>query len=162
MTNRYRPWLARKWSDDQPTVWIMLNPSTADDNVDDPTIRKCIGFTKRWGSGAIVVVNLYDLRATNPKQLIATEPHLRNSPEADDAILTAFEIAYRQTAQRIVVGWGSNVDKLKDSGARIQWVRDLAKECGIDLQCLRTSTAGHPYHPLYEPYEMPLNKWSPT
>jgi len=62
---RYRLW--RRWDAECPTmVWIMLNPSTADAEVDDPTIRRCIGFARREHCGGIEVVNLYALRATNP------------------------------------------------------------------------------------------------
>jgi hypothetical protein len=70
LTNNHRLLLARQWIGTGGTVnWIMLNPSTADDVFDDPTIRKCIGFSKRWGFGRLVVTNLFTFRATDPKDL---------------------------------------------------------------------------------------------
>ena len=66
----YRYSLTRKWEAWKGTVnFIMLNPSTADAQEDDPTIRRCIGFAKAWGYGGIVVTNLFAYRATNPKEL---------------------------------------------------------------------------------------------
>ena len=67
---RHRYSLTRRWGDG-PRVccWIMLNPSTADATTDDPTIRRCIGFTHDWGYDALTVVNLYAWRATDPADL---------------------------------------------------------------------------------------------
>ena len=67
---RHRYSLTRRWGDG-PRVccWIMLNPSTADATTDDPTIRRCIGFTHAWGYDALTVVNLYAWRATDPADL---------------------------------------------------------------------------------------------
>src|SRR3954470_11499675 len=67
MTWRYR--LTRYWGPGSMLPFVMLNPSTADDEVDDPTIRRCMGFARREGLGGIVVANLYALRATYPKSL---------------------------------------------------------------------------------------------
>lgn len=64
---RYRLW--RRWGIGPHATWIMLNPSTADADLDDPTIRRCIGFARAWGFSAIEVVNLFALRATNPREL---------------------------------------------------------------------------------------------
>lgn len=71
---QYRYWLERIWNPTQQTiVFVMLNPSTADANEDDPTIRRCINFAKAWGYGSINVFNLYDFRSTDPDGLLKTE-----------------------------------------------------------------------------------------
>ena len=67
----YRYRLDRRWADGPTCGFIMLNPSTADAEVDDPTIRRCIGFAKREACGALIVVNIYPLRATKPADLWA-------------------------------------------------------------------------------------------
>lgn len=70
----YRYWLERIWDEEKPIiVFVMLNPSTADSNEDDPTIRRCINFAKDWGYGSINVFNLYDFRSTNPDNLLKTD-----------------------------------------------------------------------------------------
>lgn len=68
---RYRYRLSRVWNDDLPKcLFIMLNPSTADAEEDDPTIRRCIAFAKSWGYGSLYVGNMYGLRSTDPMELI--------------------------------------------------------------------------------------------
>ena len=67
---QYRYELRRIWQTKTGLVcWVMLNPSVADANLDDPTIRRCMGYTARWGYGGIIVVNLFALRATDPNDL---------------------------------------------------------------------------------------------
>lgn len=71
---KYRYSLSRIWDENKANVlFIMLNPSTADGDVDDPTIRRCIGFAKSWGYGGIYVGNLFAYRATDPKELLKVE-----------------------------------------------------------------------------------------
>src|SRR5271154_3410516 len=70
----YRYWLTRTWDPTKPVLnWIMLNPSTADANKDDATIRRCMNFAKHWHYGGIAVYNLFAFRATDPKVLLKTQ-----------------------------------------------------------------------------------------
>ena len=72
--NKYRYQLSRIWDNEKPTVlFIMLNPSTADADADDPTIRRVVNFAKSWGYGGVFVGNLYAFRSTDPKGLKHTE-----------------------------------------------------------------------------------------
>ena len=68
---RYRYRLARHWGAGSALPFVMLNPSTADADNDDPTIRRCIAFAKREGAGGIVVANLFAFRATSPADMLA-------------------------------------------------------------------------------------------
>jgi hypothetical protein len=71
---KYRYCLSRIWDKDKPKVlFVMLNPSTADSEKDDPTIRRCVNYAKQWGFGSLYVVNLFAFRATNPEQLLKAE-----------------------------------------------------------------------------------------
>ena len=68
--DKYRYQLSRIWDEEKPMVlFIMLNPSTADADVDDPTIRRVVNFAKSWGYGGVFVGNLYAFRSTDPKVL---------------------------------------------------------------------------------------------
>jgi hypothetical protein len=96
---KYRYALWRVWRKDKLKVmFVMLNPSTADSNKDDPTIRRCIDFAKSWGYGGIVIGNLFGLRATDPKELLNTDDPkglhndywLRMLPELADQIICAW------------------------------------------------------------------------
>jgi hypothetical protein len=140
---RYRLW--RLWDDLLPImVWVMLNPSTADADVDDPTIRKCVGFAKANGYGGIIVVNLFAWRATDPKELPRVADPV--GPENDEHILWACRAPLLAT---IVAGWGCD----KFSLSRATRVKTLIYgAAGRQLQCFRKSVGGRPYHPLYLPY----------
>jgi hypothetical protein len=103
---RYRLW--RVWGDaSKRCVFVGLNPSTADETKDDATIRKCIGFAKRWKFGAIDMVNLFAWRATKPEGLLETpcpaapDDHYPNWNDNDRHTQAAF-----QSASRIVFAWG--------------------------------------------------------
>lgn len=146
--NRYRYRLTRIWEAGKPPLsFVMLNPSTADDRVDDPTIRRCMGFAKREGCGGIIVVNLYGLRATDPAELTkAGDPY---GPKNADALLAVLdEAAIYDTP--VVCAWGT---KAGFAAARF---RTSAKATPARLVCLGRTKDGHPRHPLYVRGDQPL------
>ena len=138
---RYRYELWRRWDLSTPPVtWIMLNPSTAGERVDDPTIRKCMKFARTWGFGGIRVVNLFAYRATNPKDLWGLGPQVAVGPECSHRIVDAL-----QGAGLVVAAWGRDGSRWGRSGN----VR--AALIGSRPHALRLTNSGEPYHPLYLP-----------
>jgi hypothetical protein len=122
-----------------------LNPSTADAERDDPTIRKCVGFARTWGFGGVEVVNLFAYRATLPCEMrLAADPI---GPTNDSHIL---DVAAR--CRPVVAAWGTHGDFLGRSRA----VLDLLATLGTHVECLGTTRSGHPRHPLYVRYDTPL------
>jgi len=142
---QYRWWLKRAWSDGPAIVWVMLNPARADDERDDPTIRRVIHFSKSWGFGSATVVNLYPFRSTRPAECrgwtasgpTAVRKHMR---ENDCAVAEAV-----LGAGSIVAAWGT-----------VPWARERAELLAVDLtrakapplQCLGTTADGSPLHPM--------------
>jgi hypothetical protein len=136
-TYRYR--LVRRWAEGPTLNVIGLNPSTADETVDDPTIRRCIGFAKAWGYGALVMTNLCAFRATDPKDLWrASEPA---GPDND-----AWLQKEAEQSRLVLAAWGANI-MAKDAGRHAV----LYPLRNIELRCLGTTQDGSPRHPLYVP-----------
>ena len=144
----YRYWLDRRWADDERGLlaFVMLNPSTADAEVDDPTIRRCVGFAKRENRMGIVVVNLFAGRATQPDDLFKM-----TDPEGPDNF-NQWMSWLRRERTKVVCAWGA------DSRARLQAskFRRFANEHGVELWCLGLSKDGSPRHPLYLKNDAPL------
>lgn len=144
---RYRYVLTRRWSTGPLLCFMMLNPSTADASNDDPTIRRCMDFAKREGAGGIRVVNLYGLRATDPKEIRkASDPF--GPGNADHLALAA--TAAVATGMPIVCAWGTQ------GMAKAEAVKSLLRERGARLVCLGKTKDGHPRHPLYVKGDQPL------
>lgn len=146
----YRYSLSRIWlPGGGRALWVMLNPSTADAEQDDPTIRRCIGFSKRIGMGRLDVVNLFALRATDPAELLH---HPR--PIGPDNIQTIRR--HLTTANVVIAAWGANpaVKKL-DAPNLIR----LAADSGRPVYCLGTTKSGAPRHPLYVKGDQELVPW---
>lgn len=179
---QYRYTLWRCWDDDLPAaVFVMLNPSTADAWEDDATVRKCVGFARRWGCGAVVVVNLFAYRTTYPKVLVTKQAAGIDivGPENDEVLATTLEKA-QQRGWKVVVGWGRPVRKsiaeiidvrahalltaaraLERPAEYFGTMRDANPRHSFDsqLQCLGTAKDGSPRHPLMLPYSTQLQPW---
>lgn len=161
---RYRYALARTWDQSRDAlVFVMLNPSTADALVDDPTIRRCRGFAKREGAGGIIVLNLFGYRATDPRDL--TRPNVEPvGPQNGQALTELLTIlAHPGRPGRIVCGWGvpPNRDLAELTALRAEWLHRRATYLGVQLYALGVTRDGHPRHPLYLPGDAPLTPWTP-
>lgn len=121
-------------------TFCMLNPSTADETQDDPTIRRCIGFAHRTGVKALVIVNLFAFRSTDPKGLLATPDPVGR--ENDKAIRDAF-----LGSSYFVAAWGA----FGLANERGQVVIDMLCAMGMKrkILCLGKNGDGSPRHPLY-------------
>jgi len=142
----YRYALTRWWGDGPNCGFIMLNPSTADADRDDPTIRRCISFAKREGCGGLVVLNLFGLRATDPRELSAhpfpVGPDWRHWI---DAMLQNID-------GPLIAGWGAQ----KGIAAQVGTIRQALNAAGIKAMCLGKTADGSPRHPLYVRGDQPL------
>jgi hypothetical protein len=139
----YRYWLSRTWNDAvNPLPIVMLNPSTADAEVDDPTINKCMKYARRENYGGIYVVNLFAYRATQPSLLATTRDPV--GPENDARLFGTLQAAQGAGCQ-VLCGWGAN-PLAKD---RAETFLQMALEADVDLRCLAVTKFGAPQHPLY-------------
>lgn len=150
----WRYWLTRSWDDAlAPLVVIGLNPSTADAENDDPTIRRCIAFAKREGAGGLVMLNLFAFRATDPKEMKAValaSAERAIGPENDAHIMA------QCAGARVVYAWGAH-GKILNRDYRIhRLIRPLAHS----TLCLGKTQAGLPRHPLYLAANTPLEAFA--
>jgi hypothetical protein len=120
-------------------AFLMLNPSTADEDANDPTIARCIAFARAWGFDEIEIVNVYALRSTDPRGLWKVADPV--GPDNDAAILAACE-----RAELIVCAWGKNAKP-----ARVAELQRLLAGQAAKLHALKTNGDGSPGHPLYLP-----------
>lgn len=129
------------WLNGEGTVlFVMLNPSTADEQRDDNTIRRCIGFAQSWGFQRLTVGNLYALRATDPRELFRVK-----DPVGPRNGLALIELASH--ADEVVVAWGATQHP---EPGRASHVLDLLQAAFGAVQCLGlTPATGQPRHPLY-------------
>jgi hypothetical protein len=147
---RYRYELAITWGDPEHVAnFLMLNPSTADEYQNDPTVERCERRARKMGYDGLVVTNLFAFRATDPKDMLtAPEPI---GPENDEAILAA-----AGRAALIVCAWGKDREH---RGRASEVVRLLA---GRTLHALKVSeSTGQPWHPLYLGYQLVPQVWTP-
>ena len=140
--DQYRYKLSRYWDDvgSKILVFVMLNPSTADAEEDDPTIRRCMGFAKSFGYGGIHVINLYALRATDPKEL---KWHPDSVGPDNDKHWHHTMRDYDTDC--VVCAWGAQHGVER----RVNHFVNLAEWAGVELMCLGTTKGGAPKHPLY-------------
>ena len=132
---KYRYVLTRIWDEAKPTVvFIGLNPSTADEKTDDPTIRKCIGYAKRWGYGKLIMVNIFAFRSTDPSLLKRVEDPI--GPDNDSYIQKCVS-----ESNSVIACWGKHGKLLNRDKVLMDSLPNLV--------CLKRNKNGTPHHPLY-------------
>lgn len=137
---QYRPLLWRVWGDGPLIMWLMLNPSTADDLELDPTLTRCRNFSQSWGYGGMIVCNVFDYRATDPRAMKAQDRP--NSEHNAPAICRAAKLA-----AVIVCGWGNHGQHNDQARFVLAWL----EHDGVTdkLAALHITKRGEPGHPLY-------------
>lgn len=136
--HRYSLW--RTWDRKLPKVlFIGLNPSTADEIQDDPTIRRCIRYARDWGYGGYIMGNIFAYRSTDPAKLkIVKDPIGKKNNYWLKKLYSEAEIT--------IAAWGNHGDYLN----RGEDVANLFKT----LYCLKKTKSGQPSHPLYLPAKL--------
>lgn len=130
-----------------PIGFLLLNPSTADEVRDDPTVKRCRRFAAAWGYGEVLVLNAFAFRATDPKVMRAAADPV--GPE-NDAVIKQTAAALYDLGGILVCGWG-NHGTHRDRG---QAVRTLLR--GYPARAFPHTGAGEPGHPLYLPKDISL------
>jgi len=142
--------LRRIWDDRPPAMFIGLNPSTADETQDDPTIRRCIRFARDWGCGGLLMTNLYAFRSTDPKGLLTAADPI--GPANNDWLLRC-----SSDAVIIIAAWGSWGTKVKPYELRPSIIAGVVHP--QTLYCLGETKDGAPRHPLYIPADTQPQLW---
>lgn len=150
---RYRYTLSRALAmGDQTVVFIGVNPSTADEWNDDATIRKMVGFAKRWGFDRVTVGNVFAYRATDVRELATAEDPVGPDNRRHMRALLA-------SAQLIVPCWGSLNKVPPRLCGHFGQMRDLIADVDVPVQCLGRTKDGDPCHPLMLGYNTPLERF---
>lgn len=154
----YRYRLSRTWETGLGiATWLMMNPSTADENVEDPTIRRCIEFSRVFGCVGIEIVNMFGLRSTDPSALVIHPDPV--GPENDQAILQAADLA-KLSLGILICAWGSLPKP--SMVARARRISRLLHSAGHELHVLAVTKGRSPRHPLYLGQQctpLPWNEW---
>lgn len=158
MSPDYRYMLTRTFeSGNGRMTFVMLNPSTATDTEDDPTIRRCKGFAAREGCQELAVVNLFGRRSTNPKTLPMFYRHGGNPSLGEEG---AWHKTFAARSRFIVAAWGQQSGKVgRIVDDRVACLLEIATLHGRIMHCLGTTKGGHPRHPLYVRGDAPLVPW---
>lgn len=156
----YRYWLERGEADAPYVAWVLANPSTADAELDDPTVRKARGFTERWGYKRFVFVNVFAYRSTSPCGLLGKSLPELSGDGNEDAVSRAVKYS-----EFTVVAWGNAIiPPLRHQASRVflELVQPfVGKDHAKPIQCLGYTKDRQPRHPLMLAYTTPLEIYRP-
>lgn len=145
---RYRYLLTRSWGRGAKVLFVMLNPSTATEVQNDPTVERCERRARALGFGAFRVTNIFAFRATDPRVMRAAPDPV--GPDNDAAILQSLD-----WADAVVCAWGNHGLHL-DRGAAVE---AMLRASGARLTHLGLTGQGQPRHPLYVGYDRQPEPW---
>ena len=144
---RHRFLLWRFWNDAPRMLFIGLNPSTANELSDDPTVRRLCDFAQGWGYGGLYACNLFSQVTPHPKELLPeTRNHGANIP------------AIQMAAKLVVVtvcGWGDGIKEVPEGSHRARAVHKILES----PMCWGLTVSGNPKHPLYLPGDTELEEF---
>lgn len=150
----YRYSLWRRWREgaglSRMAAFVGLNPSTADESQDDPTVKRCMRFARSWGLGGLVMLNIFAIRATDPQEMKRAPCPI--GEDNDEAICWV-----AHSCGLMVCSWGNHGDHLGRSAAVIRLLR---RQCGCAIWDLGLTKKGHPKHPLYLPVCTKRVRWT--
>ena len=126
-------------------MFVGLNPSTADENTDDPTLTRCINFAKSWGFGGVCMANLFAFRATQPQDMKSAKNPI--GPKNDQWLQKL-----ASEAGLVVAAWGNDGSYLNRSGK----IRALLP----NMYYLKLNKSGEPAHPLYQKADLEPVQWT--
>jgi len=148
---RYRYALTRVWAPaGKRALFIMLNPSTATEVQNDPTVERCERRARALGFGAFRVLNIFAWRDTDPRHMRAAADPV--GPANDATIIDSLP-----WADQVVCAWGTHGAHLN----RGPQVETMLRATGAPLHHLGLSKGGHPKHPLYIGYAVQPEQWLP-
>lgn len=161
---KHRFMLSRIWAPDLPTMMIVgLNPSTADETEDDPTIRRCIAYARREGCGSLFMLNMFSFRSTDPKPLsrMGLDELTYNNENIRHLKVNAKRV--RDAGGLVVVAWGAHGNTIGRASPKGQPYSGFLRIHLGDgpLWCLGHTATGEPKHPLYLRSDQPLEYWTP-
>jgi hypothetical protein len=149
---KYRYTLLHQWDqlfERRRALFICLNPSTADENKLDPTLRRIKSFTDRLGANEFLMLNIFAYRATEPKDMMAVEDPV--GPANDAQIQTVIKEAYalNQGSLDIVGGWGNHGLHMDRQNSLLETLKPFREYPNLKIRCLGKNANGTPKHPLY-------------
>lgn len=137
--HKYRYFLFRRWDAKLPMgAFIMLNPSIANSEIDDPTQTRCRTFAQKWGWGGYSVGNLFAYVSTDPKELFKVKDPV--GPKNDETLMDI-----HRTSDKTIVAWGKQNDMVHQRAIKVANMLRKEKE----IYALATCKDGSPKHPLY-------------
>lgn len=146
---KHRYFLSRVWNDTSGkkiVLFIMLNPSIADQNIDDPTIRRIKSFSVNWGYDGVFVVNLNSYITSNPLNLVSVDAQKEVTHHFEKNFAQIKEAMQMECVKLIVCAYGNNqyIQEI-----RIKEIYKIADELKINLYCIKKNKDNSPAHPLY-------------